>query len=408
MAASQPVPRRVVISGAGVVTSLGTGREAFWDALEQGASGARRVELDQVGEVTVCTVPELDHSGLDRREIRRLDRAGLLAVIAAAEALDDAGRPEIDETRIGAVIANAHGGAETIHRAYAEFFGRGVDRISPFTVPLGLTNSPVAAVARLNGLHGPSSSVATACAAGTDAIGLAASIIGSGRADAMLAGGAEAPISPFVVAAYRQLGALSTSERPAEEASRPFDRGRDGFVIGEGAGVLYLEERERAVRRGARILAEVVGYASNCDAGHLTQPDQLGEGPAAAIRLALADAGVAPERIAYVNAHATSTPLGDGAEARAISAAGLGSAAVSSTKALHGHTLGAAGGVEAVASLMALVRDRLPPAWNLDDPEPDPELDYVRGPRACAAEAVVSNSFGFGGHNAVLVLARSE
>ena len=408
MGAAQPVcGRRVVVSGAGVVTSIGSGREAFWDALERGTSGARRIELDRVGEVTACVVEDLDQTAIDRRELRRLDRAGLLAVIAAAQALDDAGRPEIDAVRTGAVIANAHGGAETIHRAYAEFFGRGVDRISPFTIPLGLTNSPVAAVARLNGLHGPSSSVATACAAGTDAIGLALSWIRAGRADAMLAGGAEAPISPFIVAAYRQLGALSTSRRPAEEASRPFDLARDGFVIGEGAGVLYLEERERALHRRARILAEVVGYASNCDAGHLTQPDQLGEGPGAAIRLALADAGAAAERVSYVNAHATSTPLGDGAEARAIAAAGLGNAAVSSTKALHGHTLGAAGGVEAVASLMALVRDRLPPAWNLDDPEPEPELDYVRGPRTCAAEAIVSNSFGFGGHNAVLVLARA-
>ncbi len=191
------------------------------------------------------------------------------------------------------------------------------------------------------------------------------------------------------------------------DASRPFDRARDGFVIGEGAGVLYLEERERALGRGARILAEVVGYASNCDAGHLTQPDPLGEGPAAAIRLALADAGIEPEQIGYVNAHATSTPLGDSAEARAIAASGLGGAAVSSTKALHGHTLGAAGGVEAVAALMALVRDRLPPSWNLDDPEPDPQLDYIRAPRAVATDAVVSNSFGFGGHNAVLVFARA-
>ena len=216
-----------------------------------------------------------------------MDRAGLLAVVAAAQALDDAGRPPIDPGRIGAVVANVHGGTETIHRSYAEFFQRGADRVSPFAIPLGLTNSPVAAVARLNGLRGPSSTVATACAAGTDAIGLACSLIRSGRADAMLAGGAEAAVSPFIVAAYRQLGALSASERPPEEASRPFDLARDGFVIGEGAGVLYLEERDRAIARGARILAEVVGYASNCDAGHLTQPDPTGEGPAVAIRLAI-------------------------------------------------------------------------------------------------------------------------
>jgi 3-oxoacyl-[acyl-carrier-protein] synthase II len=224
----------------------------------------------------------------------------------------------------------------------------------------------------------------------------------------MLAGGAEAPISPLIVAAYSQLGALSSSGRPPEEASRPFDRARDGFVIGEGAGIVYLEERERALERGARILAEVVGYASNCDAGHLTQPDETGAGPAAAIKLALADGNVDAARVGYLNAHATSTPLGDLAEARAITGAGLGHTAVSSTKALHGHTLGAAGGIEAIAALMPLVRGQLPPSWNLDGSDIDLALDYVTSPRAATVGVTVSNSFGFGGHNAVLVLERTE
>ena len=337
-----------------------------------------------------------------------MDRAGLLAVVAASQALADAGSPSIDPRRIGAVIANVHGGADTIHRSYAEFFRRGADRVSPFTIPLGLTNAPVAAVARILGLRGPSSTVATACAAGTDAIGLAVSLIRSGAADAMLAGGAEAPISPFIVAAYSQLGALSTSGRPPEEASRPFDRARDGFVIGEGAGIVYLEERERALDRGARILAEVVGYASNCDAGHLTQPDETGEGPAAAIKLAMADGHVAPASVGYLNAHATSTPLGDLAEARAITLAGLGSAAISSTKALHGHTLGASGGIEAIAALMPLVRDQLPPSWNLESSDIDCPLDYITTPRRATVNTTASNSFGFGGHNAVLVLERTQ
>ena len=398
--------RRVVVTGAGVVSSVGSGREAFWDGLERGTSGARRIELDGVGEVTACVIADLDAEIVPRREAKRMDRAGLLAAVAASQALEDAGRPEIDPGRVGAVVANVHGGADTLHRSYADFFLRGADRVSPFTIPLGLTNSPVAAVARLNGLHGPSSTVATACAAGTDAIGLASSLIRSGSADAMLAGGAEAAVSPFIVAAYSRLGALSTSERPPDEASRPFDQARDGFVIGEGAGILFLEERERALERGARILAEVVGYASNCDAGHLTQPDPTGEGPAIAIRLAMADAKVEPSHIGYINAHATSTPLGDLAEARAIASAGLGHTAVSSTKSLHGHTLGAAGGVEAIAALMPLVRDRLPPSWNLDDPEPEPALAYVKDLRAAVVEATMSNSFGFGGHNAVLILAR--
>jgi 3-oxoacyl-[acyl-carrier-protein] synthase II len=400
--------RRVVISGAGIVSSVGSGRDVFWDGLEQGRSGARRVALDGVGEITACVVGDLDDASIPKREAKRMDRAGLLAVVAASQAIDDAGSPSIDQSRIGAVVANVHGGADTLHRAYADFFQRGADRVSPFTVPLGLTNSPVAAVARVLGLRGPSSTVATACAAGTDAIGLAVSLIRSGAADAMLAGGAEAPVSPFIVAAYRQLGALSTSGRPPSEASRPFDRARDGFVIGEGAGILFLEEREHALGRGARILAEVVGHASNCDAGHLTQPDETGEGPASAIKLALADGLVSPEDVGYLNAHATSTPLGDLAEARAITAAGLGHAPVSSTKALHGHTLGAAGGIEAVAALMPLVRDQLPQSWNLVDPDADCALEYVTAPRAAAVDATVSNSFGFGGHNAVLVMVRSE
>ena len=400
--------RRVVVCGVGVVSSVGSGRDAFWDGLVDGRSGARRVELDGVGEITACVIDDFDDGSIPKREAKRMDRAGLLAVVAAAQALEDAGSPSIDPSRIGAVIANVHGGAETLHRSYAEFFSRGADRVSPFTVPLGLTNSPVAAVARILGLRGPSSTVATACAAGTDAIGLAVSLIRSGAADAMLAGGAEAPISPFIVAAYNQLGALSTSRRPPEEASRPFDRARDGFVIGEGSGIVFLEERERALDRGARILAEVVGYASNCDAGHLTQPDETGEGPAAAINLALADGHLDPARVGYLNAHATSTPLGDLAEARAITVAGLGRAAVSSTKALHGHTLGAAGGIEAIAALMPLVRDSLPPSWNLESSEIDCDLDYVTTPRTATVNATVSNSFGFGGHNAVLVLERTQ
>ena len=230
-------------------------------------------------------------------------------------------------------------------------------------MPLGLTNSPVATVARLNTLHGPSSTVATACAAGTDAIGLAVALIRAGKADVMLAGGAEAPVSPLIVAAYRQLGALSTTERTPTEASRPFDRGRDGFVIGEGAGILVLEDRERALARGARILAEVAGYASTCDGGHLTQPDPSGEGPAAAMRLALEDAGSGPRR----SGTSTRTPP------RRLSATWPKHARSPprawpmrpshQRKPFMGHTLGAAGGIEAVAALMAPVRDRVPPSW---------------------------------------------
>jgi 3-oxoacyl-[acyl-carrier-protein] synthase II len=401
--------RRVVITGAGVVSSIGSGRAAFWDALIAGRSGASRIELEGVGEVTVFLAA--DDEGAEelvgRRESRRMDRAARLAVVAAAQALADAGGNPTDPARTGAVIANVHGGADTLQRASVAFLSEGLERVSPFTVPLGLTNAPVAAVMRINGFRGPSSTVATACAAGTDAIGLAAMLIRSGRAEAILAGGAEAPVSPLVVAGYRRLGALSTSERPAAEASRPFDRSRDGFVIAEGAGIILLEEREHALERGATILGELAGYGSSSDAGHITDPDESGQGAARAITIALAEAGVAPAEIGHVNAHATSTPAGDIAEARAIVAAGLGHSAVSATKSLHGHTLGAAGGIEAIAALMPLVRDVLPATANLDDPEPDPPLDHVRETRAAHIEVAVSNSFGFGGHNAAIVLRRT-
>jgi len=401
--------RRVVITGAGVVSSIGSGREVFWDALAAGRSGASRIEVDRVGEVTVCLSPHDDGvEGLvGRREARRMDRSARLAVVAARQALDDAGVDPADPGRIGAVIANVHGGADAMYRAGVALFSEGLGRVSPFMVPLGLTNAPVAAVMRANGFRGPSSTVATACAAATDALGMAAMLIRAGRADAILAGGAEAPVSPLVVAGYRRLGALSSNERRPAEASRPFDRSRDGFVIAEGAGIMLLEGRDHALARGARILGEVGGYGSSSDAGHITDPDETGEGPACAIRCAIVEAGIEPRQIGHVNAHATSTQAGDIAEARAIIAAGLGHAAVSATKSLHGHALGAAGGIEAIATLMPLVRGVLPATANLDEPEPEPRLDHVRETRPANIQAAISNSFGFGGHNAAIVLLRA-
>ena len=390
------------------MSPIGSGREEFWDGLAAGRSGAVRVEVERLGEITACLAPAQEGAEelVGHREARRMDRSARLAVVAAAQALADAGGAPADPARTGAVIANVHGGAETLERASSALFSGGPGRVSPFTVPLGLTNSPVAAVMRVNGFRGPSSTVTTACAAATDAIGLAAMLIRDGRADAVLAGGAEAPVTPLIVAGYSRLGALSSHDGPPAEASRPFDRARDGFVIAEGAGVLLLEEREHALARGARVLCELVGYGSSSDAGHITDPDASGDNPARAIRIAIAEAGIEPELIGHVNAHATATPAGDLAEARAIVAAGLGHAAVSATKSLHGHALGAAGGIEAVATIMPLVRGLLPPTANLDDPEPDPPLDYVRTTRAVELEAAVSNSFGFGGHNAAIVLRR--
>ena len=256
------------------------------------------------------------------------------------------------------------------------------------------------------GLRGPSSAPATACAAGADAIGTALSFIREGRADVMVAGGADAPLTPLVIAGYIRVGALHHDAADAHRASRPFDLTRQGFVIAEGAGMLVLEERDHALARGARILAELAGYGGSCDAGHPTDPDERGEGPARAIGGALADGGLTADMIDYVNAHATLTVAGDLAEARALVRAGLEGATVSATKSAHGHCLGAAGGVEAVATIMAFARGVLPATLNLEEPDPEAPFDHVLEPRRADVDAAISNSFGFGGHNACLAFVR--
>ncbi len=390
------------------MSPIGAGVDAFWDALAAGRSGAAHVDLEAVG--TICAFPVTEgedaRERFGQRDARRMDRAGRFAAVAAALALEDAGDLGLDPERVGVSIGSVHGGADTLLEAHRAFLQRGPDRVGPLSIPLSLANHPCATAARVLGLRGPTTSPATACAAGSDAIGGALSLLREGRADAMIAGGADAPLSPLVIAGYQRVGALSPSTRPPEQSSSPFDVGRDGFVMGEGAGVLMLEEREHALARGARIYAELIGYGSSCDAGHLTDPDATGDGPARAMAIAIADADLTPPDIGYVNAHATSTMAGDIAESRALTRAGLGGAAVSSTKSAHGHALGGAGGVEAVATLMAFARDLLPATLNLREPDPEAPFDHVLEPRAAHVEAAASNSFGFGGHNACLVLGR--
>jgi 3-oxoacyl-[acyl-carrier-protein] synthase II len=404
------VRRRVVITGAGVVSPIGAGAGAFWDALAEGRTGAERVEIEAVG--SICAFPVIEGEDakerFGQRDARRMDRSGRMAAVAAAWALEDAGALGVDPERIGISIGSVHGGADSLLEAHRALLERGADRVGPLAIPMSLTNHPCAAAARALGLRGPSAAPSTACAAGSDAIGAALSALREGRADAMVAGGADAPLSPLVVAGYIKVGALSPSTRAPRESSRPFDLGRDGFVMGEGAGVLLLEEREHALARGARIYAELAGYGSSCDAGHPTDPDATGAGPARAMRIALEDAGIAAAAVGYVNAHATSTTAGDIAEARAITLAGLGGAAVSSTKSAHGHALGGAGGIEAVATLMAFARGILPATLNLQDPEPEAPFDHVLAPRPARIDAAISNSFGFGGHNACLVFTRHD
>lgn len=402
--------RRVVITGAGVVSPIGAGVGAFWDALAQGRSGAERVTIEGVGDICAFPVTEGEDARerFGQRDARRMDRSGRMAAVAASWAVEDAGDLGVDPERIGIAIGSVHGGAGSLLEAHRALLERGADRVGPLAIPMSLANHPCAAAARALGLRGPSAAPATACAAGSDAIGYALSVLREGRADAMVAGGADAPLSPMVVAGYMKLGALTPSIHPPLESSRPFDLARDGFVMGEGAGVLLLEEREHALARGARIYAELAGYGSSCDAGHPTDPDATGAGPARAMWLAIEDAGLTPADIGYVNAHATSTTAGDIAEARAITLAGLGGAAVSSTKSAHGHALGGAGGLEAVATIMAFARDILPATLNLEDPEPEAPFDHVLSARATHIDAAISNSFGFGGHNACLVFRRAD
>jgi 3-oxoacyl-[acyl-carrier-protein] synthase II len=311
--------RRVAITGLGIVSTFGNEVGKLWDAVLAGQTGGSEVALDGLPTLPGVRVLEFDADEvIGKREARRMDRVGIFAAVAAAQALADAGQHGIEPERIGTAIGCAHGGAGTVEETQRTLLERGLDRVSPFAIPLGLVNSPVAGTARLHNLKGPSAAPATACAAGSDAIGWAYERVRDGRADAMVAGGAEAALVPSVLAGYVRLGAIASLAHGAAAASRPFDTARDGFVMAEGAGVLVLEEWEHALARGAHIYGEVVGYGQSCDAGHLTSPDETGEGPARAVQAALDDAGLTAAAIGYVNAHATSTPVGDTAEARVV------------------------------------------------------------------------------------------
>ncbi|MCB0872427.1 MAG: beta-ketoacyl-[acyl-carrier-protein] synthase family protein [Actinobacteria bacterium] len=401
--------QRVVVTGLGVTCALGADVESFWAGLVSTASGAREIDVEGVGTIAAFPARDPDDAAKEHfgaRESRRMDRVGRFAALAGAEALRSGGAPDVRPEQIGASLGCAHGGTETLMEAHRAFLERGADRVSPFSVALSLPNAPCAAMTRVLELRGPTMVTSAACAAGTDAIGFAYRAIRDGRAPLMLAGGAEAPITPVVAAGYLKAGALSPSTRPVDERSRPFDADRDGFVIGEGAGILLLESLDHALARGASVLAEVCGHGASCDAGHLTDPDPTGSGAARAMLAALEDAGLTPDAVEYVNAHATSTPVGDTAEARALQAAGVGHAAVSATKAGHGHTLGAAGGIEAVGTILALSRGVLPATRNLTTPDDGDTLDHVTEPRHVHVEVAVSTSFGFGGHNSCVVFRR--
>jgi 3-oxoacyl-[acyl-carrier-protein] synthase II len=405
----------VVVTGLGCVTPLGPDAPSTWRAAVEGRSGVGLAPDD--GRAVRLAAPVADPvpaGDLPAKELRRLDRAVLLALAAAREALADAGlaRGTFDADRAGVAIGSGIGGVATLLANHRAFLEGGPRRVSPFLVPMTLTNMPSGFVAIQHGLRGPNLCPSLACATGAHAIGEALRVIERGDADVMLAGGTEACLEPLVVAGFDRMQALSRREEEPERASRPFDADRDGFVLGEGAGVLVLEAEEHARARRARARALAGGFGATADAAHLAAPDPSGRGAARCMALALADAGLAPAEVDYVNAHATSTPAGDRIEAlalREVFGSGGERPAVSSTKGATGHLLGAAGAVEALLSVLALEHGLLPPTVNLDRPDPDCALDHVaHKARSSAARIALSNSFGFGGVNAALVFERGE
>jgi 3-oxoacyl-[acyl-carrier-protein] synthase II len=406
--------RRVVITGVGAVTPLGNDVESSWAALLAGRSGAAPITAFDTSDHAVtfaCEVKGFEaDEWMERRQARRIDRFGQLVIAAAVQAVADAGlQVAAEPDRIGVSVGTGMGGLESFQGMCDTFAERGWDRVNPFSVPALLPNMGAAWVSMHLGARGPTGSQCTACAAGNMAIGEGFDAIRLGRADVMLAGGGEAPITALGVAGFAAMRALSRRNDAPEQASRPFDAERDGFVMGEAGAVLVLEELEHAKRRGARVYAEVAGYGVSSDAQHITEPDPTGENPARAIRMALDDAGVSADEIDYINAHGTSTPLGDASETRVIkNAVGTEVARripISSTKGATGHCLGASGAVEAIFCALAIRTGSLPPTINQQRSDPDCDLDYIPNrPRQADVRVAVSNSFGFGGHNSTLVL----
>jgi 3-oxoacyl-[acyl-carrier-protein] synthase II len=408
---------RVVVTGLGAVTPLGLDAESSWQACRAGHSGIRAITLFDASGLPTRIAGEVQAFDpepiVGKKEVRRTARCTQMAISAARDALADA-RLDVRSMaeEVGVLVASGIGGLEVLERGAIALHESGVRRVSPFTVPAMIADMPAGAIAIDCGAKGPNFAVVSACASGTHAIGEAAEWIRRGDACAVIAGGTEASITNLGVGAFNAMQALSTRNDEPEKASRPFDKDRDGFVMGEGAGVVILEEYERAKQRGARIYAEVVGYGATADAGHITQPDEKGDGARRCIVRALQRAGREPDAVDYINAHGTGTPLNDSAETRAVKAA-LGEVAsvvpMSSTKSMHGHLLGAAGAVEAIITILAMRDEFVPPTINLDEPDPECDLDYVPNVgRSKRINFALSTSYGFGGHNACLALARVD
>jgi 3-oxoacyl-[acyl-carrier-protein] synthase II len=408
---------RVVITGMGVVTALGQDLETFWGNLTSGQSGISLIENFDVSEYPTRIAAEVKDFNIenyvDRKDSRRMDRFVQFAVAGAINALKDAKlnvKEDTDPERVGVSVGSGIGGLNTWEEQHRILLEKGPKRVSPFFIPMMIANMASGQVSMITGAKGPNSTAVTACATGTHSIGDSFKMIQRGDADVMICGGAEATITPIGVAGFCALRAMSTRNEEPHLASRPFDTDRDGFVMGEGAGVMILESLEHAQKRGARIYAEVIGYGMSGDAYHMTDPDP--DGAARCMVKAIKDAGISPESISYINAHGTSTSVGDRSETTAIKKA-LGEhaykVAVSSTKSMTGHLLGAAGGVEAVICGLTISNSLIAPTINLVNQDPECDLDYVPNTaRAAKVDIAMSNSFGFGGHNATIILKRFE
>ena len=408
--------RRVVITGMGAITPLGTGLSVFWEGLIAGRSGVSRItrfDPSQFSTQIAGEVRDFDPTAyIDRKDARRMDRFTQFAVAGARMAVEDAGLEgdAVDWERVGVLIGSGIGGIQTLEEQCRILWEKGPERVSPFFVPMMIPDMASGQVSIALGAKGHNACTVTACASGTNAIGDAFRVIQRGAADIMITGGTEAAVSPLSIAGFCSAKALSRRNDAPEAASRPFDKDRDGFVMGEGAGILVLEALDHALKRGARIYAEVVGYGCTGDAYHITAPAPEGEGARRAMEAALQDAGIPPEAVGYINAHGTSTEYNDKYETLAIKRV-FGEAAysipISSTKSMTGHLLGAAGGVEAIAVALTLANGVIPPTINYETPDPECDLDYVPNKaRVQQVDVALSNSFGFGGHNAVLVFRR--
>jgi len=411
------VNRRVVITGMGVITSLGRDLESFWDNLLAGKSGVNLIEAFDVSEYPTRIAASIKDFNpeqfFDKKEARRMDRFVQFGAVASLEALKDSGiriGEDADPERVGVYVGSGIGGLATWEEQHKILLEKGPKRVSPFFIPMMIANMASGQISILTGAKGPNSTAVTACATGTNTIGDSFKLISRGDADVMFCGGAEATITPTGVAGFCALRAMSTRNEEPERASRPFDVDRDGFVMGEGSGILILEELEHARKRGAKIYAEVIGYGMSGDAYHMTDPDP--DGAARCMSKALKDAGLSPSDIDYINAHGTSTSVGDKSETTAIKKVFGEHAyklAVSSTKSMTGHLLGAAGGVEAIICAKSITHGVMPPTINLDNQDPECDLDYVPNTaRPANINIAMSNSFGFGGHNATVILKKYE